>query len=72
MYMRRSNEKLNGYSHVSISRGDSQWEQGYGHAQVTDGQVHHKKLCWFQGGLLSIGHKEQDPISQHRQHTWET
>lgn len=69
---REDAEDLSGHSHVSEGWGYRQWEQGNGHAQVTDGQVDDKELCWLQGGFLSIGHEEQDPIPQHWQHTWET
>lgn len=55
--------------HVSKGRRYSQREEGHGHAEVTDGQVNHKKLGRLQGGLLSIGHEQQDAIPQHRQDT---
>lgn len=72
MKFKKKIENLNCHSHVCVGWRYCKWKQGYGHAQVTDGQVYHKELCWLQGGLLSIGHEQQDAIPKHRQHTWDT
>lgn len=70
----RSNKKkknVDAPSHVSEGWRDGEWEKGHGHAQVTNGQIDHKKLCRLQGGLLPVGHEEQDPVPRHRQHACE-
>lgn len=67
----RGNKNVGAPSHVSEGWGDGEWEKGHGHAQVTNGQVDHKKLRWLQGGLLPVGHEEQDPVPCHRQHACE-
>lgn len=71
MDKQRGNKNVDAPSHVSEGWGDGEWEESHGHAQVTNGQVDHKKLRWLQGGLLPVGHKEQDPVPRHRQHTCE-
>ena len=53
-----------------LFRSDGHGEQSDGHTKVADGEVHHKKLSWLQGGLLAIGHKQQDAIPHHREDTW--
>lgn len=60
---------MKGVLPMSVGWRYSNREEGDGHHQVTDGQVDDKVLCWLQGGLFSIRHEQQDPVSQYGEHT---